>query len=84
MTKVTEDVYETNDPRLLSALPQGYTYVNDCNIQTSSSLKQLSKPEPNFMWILIGNGDKIYINDQGHMVKMTAIPLHIFSSEAEV
>ena len=26
------------------------------------------------MWILIGNGDKNYINDQGHMVKMTAIP----------
>ena len=45
--------------------------------QTSSPLKPLGQSKPNYMWSnLDKGGTKVYINDQGHMTKMAAMPIY--------
>ena len=45
------------------------------NVQTSS-LKPLGQSKTNFIWSLLGKGEKVYINGQGHMAKMAATPIY--------
>ena len=45
--------------------------------QTSSPLKPLSQSKPNFMWSLLGKGERnVYINGPGDMTKMAAMPIY--------
>ena len=46
------------------------------HFQTSSPLKPLGQPKPNFMWSLLGKGDEVCINGPGHMTKMAAMPIY--------
>lgn len=43
-------------------------------LQTSSPPKLLGRSKPTFMWSLLGKGrTTVYINDPGHVTKMTAM-----------
>ena len=57
-------------------LPRGYIHVYFHNNETSSSLKPLGQSKPNFIWSILGKGEKVYINGQGHMTKMAATAIN--------
>ena len=69
-------------------LPRGYIHVYFHNNETSSPLKPLGQSKPNFIWSILGRGERKFtdINGQGHMTKMAAMainrkkPLKIFFS----
>ena len=42
-------------------LPRGYIHVYDHYFQTSSSVKPLGQSTPNFIWSLLGKGERKYI-----------------------
>ena len=43
------------------ALPRGYILVYDHHFQTSSPLKPLGQSKPNFMWSLLGKGERKFV-----------------------
>ena len=56
--------------------PRGNIQVYYHNVQRSSSLKLLSQSKPNFMWSILRKGERVYINDPGHMTKMAAMAIN--------
>ena len=59
--RLNNTVKEKFDPRGMSAPAPGLYTCNNHYFQTSSSLKPLGQSSPNFMWSLLGKGERKFI-----------------------
>ena len=53
-------------------LPQGYIHIYFHNNETSSPLKPLGQSKPNFIWSILGKGERKFI----YMTKMAAMAIN--------
>ena len=79
---LTLSIFLAHLSRRLTGELIGYPWIRRPSVvrshfQTSSPLKPLCQSKPNFMWTLLGKGERNKcINGPGHMTKMAAMPIY--------